>query len=263
MYNNNPTIKTKEVGVRIPLHNDELELHGVLRGQYSQPLAILAPGLGGWMHDLILFNASCYFEQHGIATLRVSFYGDDQKQRNIGDFDVRTNAADIDAVVAYAHTQGTPWVCVIGHSYSGMALVYSQQQEFDAAVLWDPSHTDGYNDPQSQQNLEKDFLYVEALHSYVSASGPGYVLSRNVFEDYQPGSTVMAQKFKVDTLIVNAAKSGAAMRKFGADYTKSIDAQTDHVVIPEASHSFTEDSAMEHLYTATVNWILSKIPTQQ
>jgi hypothetical protein len=75
-----------EKNVCIPIPNSELEIHGILRGKYTSPLAILAPGLGGWQHDLLLFNASRFFEQHGISTLRVSFYGDDNKQRNIGDF---------------------------------------------------------------------------------------------------------------------------------------------------------------------------------
>src|SRR5664279_2266735 len=109
-----------ERNITVPIPRANLEVRGVLRGEYSQPLAILAPGLGGWMHDLILFNASRHFEKQGIATLRVSFYGDDEKQRNIGDFDVKINAADIDTVVDYTKQQGCEWMCVIGHSYSGM-----------------------------------------------------------------------------------------------------------------------------------------------
>jgi alpha/beta superfamily hydrolase len=248
-----------EQDVTIPIPETELEIQGVLRGEYSQPLAILAPGLGGWMHDLILFNASRYFERQGIATLRVSFYGDSDKQRNIGDFDVKTNAADIDTIVDYAKQRGSEWICVIGHSYSGMAIVYSQKQAFDAAVLWDASHTDGYDEPQSKKNLEKDFLYIDQLGSYVSANGPGYVLSRKVFENYAPGSTSMAQAFKIDTLVVNAEESGKTMLRFGKDYASSISASTEHVVIPGASHPFTEDGAMEKLYGITTDWIKEQI----
>lgn len=248
-----------EQDVTIPIPETGLEIHGVLRGEYSQPLAILAPGLGGWMHDLILFNAARYFEEQGIATLRVSFYGESKNQRNIGNFDVKTNAADIDTVVNYAKKQGSEWICVIGHSYSGMAIVYSQKQAFDAAVLWDASHTDGYDEPQSKQSLEKDFLYIDQLGSYVSANGPGYVLSRKVFEDYAPGSTAMAKAFKIDTLVINAEESGKTMLRYGEDYASAIDAKTEHIVIPGASHPFTEDGAMEKLYGITTKWIRSQL----
>ncbi len=162
-----------ERNVHIPIPDSGLEIKGVLRGDYTKPLAILAPGLGGWQHDLLLFNASRFFEQKGIATLRVSFCGDDKKQRNIGDFGVKTNAEDIDTIVDFVKEQGSDWVCVIGHSYSGMAIVYSQKQGFNAAVLWDASHTDGYDEPQAKKNLENDFLYIDELGSYVSANGPG------------------------------------------------------------------------------------------
>jgi hypothetical protein len=248
-----------ERNVHIPIPDSQLEIQGVLRGDYGSPLAILAPGLGGWMHDLLLFNASRFFEEQGIATLRVSFYGDDDRQRNIGDFGVKTNAQDIDTIVDYAMEQGSTWICAIGHSYSGMAIVYSQKQAFDAAILWDASHTDSYDEPQAKKNLEKDFLYLDALGSYVSASGPGYVLSRKVFEDYAPGSTKMAQAFKIDTFIVNASESGTAMQRFGKDYASNIHAATEHNVIPNASHSFTEDGAMDELLKVTTKWIERKL----
>lgn len=244
-----------EMEVNIPIPETRLEVHATLRGDSGQPLAILAPGLGGWMHDLILFNASRYFEKRGIATLRVSFYGDSKKQRDIGDFDVKTNADDIDTVVQYARQQSFPWICVIGHSYAGMAIVYSKRQDFDAAIMWDASHTDGYDEPESKGNLEKDFLYVAELGAYVSAKGPGYVLSRKVFENYAPGSTAMAKNFTINSLVVNAANSGDVMLRFGYDYAQAINAETEHVVIPGASHSFTEDGAMELLYEVTADWI--------
>jgi len=38
-----------------------------LRGGLGKDLIILAPGLGGWMHDLQMFNASCYFERSAIS----------------------------------------------------------------------------------------------------------------------------------------------------------------------------------------------------
>ena len=255
----NSSTTKKESEIIIPISDGSLEIRGVLRGEYSQPLAILAPGLGGWMHDLLLFNASRFFENQSIATLRVSFYGDCGKQRNIADFDVKSNAADIDTIVDYARQQGASWICVIGHSYSGMAIVYSQKQAFDAAVLWDASHTDGYNEPQAKKNLATDFMFIPELNSYVSANGPGYVLSRKVFENYSPGSTTMAKTFTIPTLIVNASESGEAMQRFGRDYSNSINAETKHTVVAGASHPFTENGAIEKLYTITTDWINSQI----
>lgn len=244
----------KEELLKISNEKSGVEIHGVLRGDYSLPLIILAPGLGGWMHDLLPFTASRYFEREGMASLRISFYGHDVKQRDIKDCDVKTFAEDIDAVVEHARTQGARWICVVGHSYSGMAIVFSEKEEFDAAVLWDPSHTDGYDDPQAVKNLEDDFMYIDELGSYVSSAGPGYVLSKNVFENYSPGSTAMAKQFKVESLIVNASYS-KEMQRYGEDYAKSINAPTKHVIIPDSTHPFTEDGAMEKLFEVTGTWL--------
>jgi dienelactone hydrolase len=247
-----------EQSVQIPIPDTKLKIHGVLRGDYSKPLAILAPGLGGWMNDLLVFNASRYFDKQGIATLRVSFYGHDENQRDIKDFDVKINAEDIDTIVDYVKKEGAKWVAVAGHSYSGMGIIYSKKQQFDAAVLWDPSHTGGYDEPMAINNLEKDFIYIKQLDSYVSGNGLGDVISRKVFENFAPGSTEMARRFKVPTLIVNAGWS-KEMKLYGQDYADNIDAPTKHTIIPNSTHPFTEDGVMEDLFKESVAWIKEQI----
>ena len=247
-----------EQKVAIPIPGTKLKIHGMLRGDYSSPLAVLAPGLGGWMHDLLVFNASRFFERQGIATLRVSFYGYDENQRDIKDFDVKVNAEDIDIIVDYVRKEGAKWVAVVGHSYSGMGIIYSKKQQFDAAVLWDPSHTGGYDEPMAINNLEKDFIYIKQLDSYVSGNAMGAVISRKVFEDYEPGSKAMARKFKVPTLIVNAGWS-KEMKAYGQDYADNIDAPTKHIIIPNSTHPFTEEGVMEDLFQKTTAWLKEQL----
>ncbi len=243
-----------ETAVEIPIPNTTLNVHGVLRGDYDRPLAILLPGLGGWMHETLLFNASRFLDQNGIASLRVSFYGDGDDQRNINEYDVHNCAEDIDTIVDYVKEQGAEWIAVAGHSYSGMAIPYSQKQRFDTAILWDPSHTDAYSTLEAQFNLKKDFKLDRDLDAYVSALGSGYVISRKVFEDYKPGSVEISKKFKIPTLILNASFS-PEMQAYGKKYADSIDSETKQIVIPNSSHPFTEDGAMEQLFEETVEWI--------
>jgi pimeloyl-ACP methyl ester carboxylesterase len=243
-----------EQEIKIPILGTNLKIHGVLRGEFTSPLAILTPGLGGWMHDLILFNAARYFEENDISTLRIDFYGYDEDQRDIKDFDVKVGAEDLDAVVDYAIAKGANWIVVVGHSYSGMTIVYSNKQKFNAAILWDPSHTGGYDEPMAINNLEEDFIYIKEFDAYVSGNAGGDVISRKVFENYQPGSTTMAKKFKIPTLVINA-DSSREMKAYGKDYADNISAATKHVIIPNSTHPFTEDGALEKLYEESVSWI--------
>jgi dienelactone hydrolase len=163
----------KETKVKIPLAGSKLYIYGTLRGNHGNPLIILCHGYGGWMHEMLLFNAARYFEKEGYSTLRLSMYGGGEKSRNITDSDVMTHASDIDGVVSFVKEKGTKWIGVAGHSYSGMAIVYSKRQQFDGAALWDPTHTDGYDEPQNKKNLADDFIFVKDLNAYVSGLGSG------------------------------------------------------------------------------------------
>lgn len=243
----------QEQEIAIPLSESGHMIYGTLRGDYKHPLIVLCHGYGGWMHEMLMYNAARYFEKEGFATLRLSMYGGGENSRNISESDVVTHAADIDDAVAYAKKSGAEWIGIIGHSYSGMAIVYSEKQQFDAAALWDPSHTDGYDDPEAFRKLEGDFTRLPELHMYVSGLGSGYVYAQTVFENDYPKSHEMAGKFKVPTLVVNASWSESQQR-YGKDYADTIVATTERVVIPDSSHPFTEDGAAEKLFATSANY---------
>lgn len=243
----------KEKEVKIPLSVGNLFIYGMLRGSYEHPLIVLCHGYGGWMHEMLLYNAARYFENEGFSTLRLSMYGGGKKSRNISKSDVITHASDIDDVVAFVKDKGAKWVAVAGHSYSGMAIVYSKQQQFDAAALWDPTHTDGYDEPKNKKSLEDDFIFVKDLDAYVSGIGSGYVYAKTVFDNNYPKSHEAAEKFKVNTCVFNADWS-KEQQKYGRSYTESISADTRQVIIPNSSHPFTEDGAAEKLFDATIKY---------
>ena len=244
----------KETYLEIPSYDKGIRVHGMLRGELSDPIIVLAPGLGGWMHDLQMFNASRFMEKMGYATLRLSFYGHADNQRNISDYAVHECARDIDAVVEYLKNENVNFIAVAGHSYSGLGVMYTEKQQFDTGILWDPTHTDGYEDPDSQRNLERDFIFSKELKSYVSGQGPGYVLSKKVFIDYGPGSALAAQKFTKPLLVINASDTDYQIKR-GKDYITHCKTKTKHVIIPDSSHSFTENGSMEKLFEATVEWM--------
>ncbi len=248
----------KEKEVKIPLSASNLFMYGTLRGDYEHPLIVLCHGYGGWMHEMLLYNAARYFEKEGFSTLRLSMYGGGEKSRNITDSDVMTHAADIDDVVAFAKDKGTKWIGVAGHSYSGMATVYSKQQSFNAAALWDPTHTDGYDEPQNKKNLAEDFTLVKDLNAYVSGLGSGYVYAKTVFDNDYPKSQETAAKFKINTCVLNASWSKEQQR-YGKNYVDSIDADTSQIIIPDSSHPFTEDGAAEKLFSSTTEYFKSQL----
>lgn len=246
----------QEQEVRIRLSNTDLYIYGVLRGSYTDPLIALCHGYGGWMHEMLLYNGARYFESQGFSTLRLSMYGGGEHSRDISDSDVMTHASDIDDVVAFVKKEGASWVGVVGHSYSGLATLYSTKQQFDAAVLWDPTHTDGYEEPQAKESLANDFLFVEELNAYVSGKGAGYVYAKTVFDNEYPKSQEVARRFKIPTCIINASWS-SEQQKYGRAYAKDINAHTKQVVVPDSTHPFTSEGAAEKLFAETASFFHS------
>jgi esterase/lipase len=244
----------REKYLEIPSYEKGISIHGILRGQISKPLILLVPGLGGWMHDLLLFNGARYFEKRGYSTLRISPYGHAENQRSISNFGVKEYAKDIDAIASYVLGKGNLFFAIAGHSYGGLAIAYTDNRHLKTGILWDPTHTDGYEDTKAKQNLERDFMYIKELDSYVSGVGPGYVLSRKVFEEYGPGSNSRIASFRKPLLVVNASDTTSQITR-GKDYVDNCPAQSKQVIIPESSHPFTEDGAMEALFKVTADWI--------
>lgn len=243
----------QETDLRIPLSGTDLCIYGVLRGDYEHPLIVLCHGYGGWMNEMLLYNAARYFEKKGFSTLRLGLYGGGERSRDISKSDVMTHASDIDDVVSFLTKKGTAWVALVGHSFSGMAIVYSRKQAFNAAALWDPTHTDAYEDPKAIQSVEDDFIYVDKLTAYVSGMGSGYVYAKTVFDNDYPKSREMSSKFKVRTCVLNASWSKEQQR-LGKAYVDDISAETKQIIIPGSSHPFTEDGAAEKLFAATAEY---------
>lgn len=243
----------KETEVKIPLSDSDLYIYGTLRGNYKNPLIVLCHGYGGWGHEMLMYNGARYFEKEGFTTLRLSMYGGGEKSRNIADSDVITHAQDIDSVVDFVKGKGAPWIGVAGHSYSGMAIVYSANQLFDSAALWDPTHTDGYDEPHAKKSLEDDFVYVDTINAYVSGMGSGYVYAKTVLDNSYPKSNEMAQNFKIPTLVVNASWSKEQQR-YGKAYAENIHAKAKQIIVPDSTHPFTSDGAAEKLFAATTEF---------
>jgi len=247
----------KETEVKTPLSDSNLFIYGTLRGDYSNPLIILCHGYGGWMHEMLLYNGARYFEKEGFSTLRLSMYGGGENSRKISESDVKTHASDVDDVVAFAKNAGAEWVGVAGHSYSGMAIVYSNKQAFDAACLWDPTHTDGYDEPQAIKNLRDDFVFVDSINAYVSGIGSGHVYAKAVFDNNYPKSDEMAAKFSVPTCVINASWS-EGQQSYGKKYVENINAESNQVIIPDSTHPFTTEGAAEKLFAATIEFFKSR-----
>jgi pimeloyl-ACP methyl ester carboxylesterase len=243
----------QESEVKIKLPESNLYIYGTLRGDFEHPLIVMCHGYSGWMHEMLSYNGARFFEKKGYSTLRLSMYGGGENSRDIANSDVITHAKDIDTVVKYLRNQGVEWIGVVGHSYSGMGIIYTEQQDFDSAVLWDPTHTDGYNEGGAIQKFKESFSYINELGIYVSGKGGGNVYAKAVFDNEYPKSPEMAKKFNIPTLVINASWS-QDQQKYVRNYAENINAEASQITIPDSTHPFTGNGIAEILFEITADY---------
>ena len=114
-------------------------VRGRLSGSLPQPLFIVVHGLPGSIYDGLHERATRWFAKQGFASFRFNLYDWQKDARQLIDCTLKTHAADLDAIIRYFRKRGVKKIYVAGHSFGGPTIFLSRDQDFDAAVLWDPS----------------------------------------------------------------------------------------------------------------------------
>ena len=116
------------------------QAYGKFAGTKAKPLVIVVHGLPCTINEGIYERACEHFQQAGYATYRFGLYDWHKDARQLIDCTLITHAKDLDTVVAHFRENGFKKIFVAGHSFGGPTILLSTKQDFDAAVLWDPSY---------------------------------------------------------------------------------------------------------------------------
>src|ERR1035437_75881 len=164
-----------EEDLKIPLSDGKFA-YGTLRGKPNGTLIIFAHGFTGDKDHHIFFNGARFFERNGISSFRFNFYGEGEGARQLNDCTLSNHVSDLDAVVSYFRNKFKN-IIVVGHSFGGIIILSSIEQEFDKAVLWDPS-----SDTKSW--LVKDGKYVKELDLYYFEDwGVSYTIGKQMYQE--------------------------------------------------------------------------------
>ncbi len=130
-----------EKNIKIKLSKEfSLYLYGKFSGSFDQPLFIIVHGLPGNMDEDFYYSATRWFEKHGFSTFRFNLYDYRKGARQLMDCTLKTHGADLDIAVRYFRKHGVKKIFVAGHSFGGLTILCSHDQNFDGAVLLDPSY---------------------------------------------------------------------------------------------------------------------------
>ncbi len=134
-----------EVEKTTPIPGTALQIHGLYRevpGVPNAPIVVLVHCLTAGKNSTKYYLAARAFEQAGYCSFRYDQYGFGDDARKFLDCTVLIHVADLELVVGTLRAeQPDRPITVVGHSLGGLTILLTRRRAFDAAVLWDTSHT--------------------------------------------------------------------------------------------------------------------------
>jgi dienelactone hydrolase len=232
--------------LNIPTPDSKL-IYGKLLGDVPhKPLVVIAHGLTGKADGRLPFNAACYFANQGFNVYRFNFYYHKERARDILDCTLASQADDLDTVVDYFIAQGIKDITVIGHSFGGLTILLSTRQNFNRAVLWEPSHP--------KVDVFKKAIFNKDLNAFVLKQGTNYLFGRPMVEHYQ---NLKIDKFvearKTPTLIASGGAS--VLAETNKQYYQALEVDKHFFEIAGADHGFTTPGAQTELLDKTLAWL--------
>ena len=230
-----------------------LHIKGVLRGDLSQPLAVIMHGRPGTGNELLPYLAAHYLHENNIASLRLFMYDFEPKTRNLLDCTLDTFANDFDEVIRQLRQRNVPKIFGIGHSYGGITILKAKAI-LDAAVLWDPTHGSYWIEHANEQDENFPEKIIDDL--VIGLGGYGYVSSVKTNKyDNQMGDTTEWAANKGYPLMVASAGKGA-MTHLGEQYIAVADEPKKHIIIENAHHQLEDsDKVILQLLKQTNDWL--------
>lgn len=249
-YKNRP-----EKSFDIPLR-DGKKLHAILRGVLtdSTPLIVMMHGRPGSANEVLQYLGARFFNERGIATLRLSMYDFGLDYRSILDCTIETHIEDFEDVIDYLRTEGAGQVFALGHSYGGMTILGSQAK-LEGAVLWDPSHGLAYFN--GNPDFESDDYPEETYGNIVVGTGGHGSISSKEQADYDKALGDNSDWAKDKGYPLKFILAGAGpLAQLAEKYYKAASEPKAVVNIEDAHHQFLDsDEVTEKLFTETVEWI--------
>lgn len=229
------------------------KIYGQFEGRLSEPLVVFIPGMPGNIDESPYPEASDFFVKKGYATFRWNLYGWQKYARQLMECSLTTHAQDLDKVIAHFRKKGVKEIHVIGHSLGGPVAFLSEAQDFESAVLWDPSYNLSFLHGAAAMRKPK---YCAQHKTYILQYGTNIVLSKKMVDEvekfpWKNVSKTFTPPFKV--LI-----AGNGVLHSAKNYTRNTDAKSAFEILPDTDHGFLTRAEQRKVFTATHRWFKNR-----
>lgn len=213
----------------------------------SKRLIIFVHSFTGGQNEHIIFNGAKFFTNKGFDTYRFNLYAGDYKNtRHFKDTKISLHGNDIDTVVKYFRKKYEK-IYLIGHSYGGTSLLFTNYIEVDSYVFWDASYIDPVNDGSN------DMKFNENLGKYIMDYGIEILVGKPFIDELKnfPDCGEMISKINKPVFIITAGAKGNY--NAGLRYFKSANNPKKLISIKSADHNFNNWDDENSLFEETYN----------
>ncbi len=238
-----------EKNVKIKL-SKEFSLYGKFSGSFNQPLFIIVHGLPGNMDEEFYRSAVQWFKKHGFSTFRFNLYSYQKDARQLMDCSLKTHSDDLDAVIRYFRKRGVKKIFVAGHSFGGLTILRSNDQDFDGAALWDPSYKISFTKTKYDLPGGK---YLKEINGYLMRWGMNVIIGEAMAKEIDSLQwDSIAKNSKVPFKLIIAEKG---MLNSAKKYLNGAKAKTDLLIVKGATHYFNDQEGMQKIvFEASEKW---------
>lgn len=238
-----------EKKIKIKL-SKKFSLYGKFNGSFNQPLFIIVHGFSGNMDEEFYYSATRWFGNYGFSTFRFNLYGYQKDARQLMDCTLETHSTDFDVIIRYFRKRGVKKIFVIGHSFGGLVIFCSRDQDFDGAVLWDPSYKISFTKTTHDFQGGK---YIKEINGYLMKWGINVIIGKAMAKEIDSLQwDLIIKKFKVPFRIILAGKGAL---KGAKKYLNNAKVEKDLMIIKGATHYFNDQKGMqEKVFKASEEW---------
>jgi pimeloyl-ACP methyl ester carboxylesterase len=209
---------------------------------------VLVHGLTGHMSEYIHCMLAKQLCSAGFAVVRFDQYGNGENQRRFHTSTISLHVSDTKRVIEHSRSLGFEKIVLAGHSLGSPVAVMAMDVGVAGLILIDPT-----GDPKQRikdwevQDPELGFSFLDWRMRIV--------LGKEWIEDAKRALDPYTLFSKVTCPALVVAAECAEQMPYCVRYLAARPATPETVIIPGASHCFTEQGTVEALGDALVEWI--------
>ncbi len=213
----------------------------------AEKLVVFVHGFTGNQNEHIFFNGAKFFSSNGFDTFRFNLYAGGKGSRNFRDTKISLHGQDISTVVKYFRKKYQK-IFVVGHSYGGTSLLFTDQSLVDGFVFWDASYI-------TSKDASAQMKYNKVLDEYILDWGIEIIVGKSFVEELKnfPDCGKLIKQINKPVLFISAGEKGNA--KPGEKYFKQANNPKKLVNLKTATHCFDDFKDEEKLFEETFSFL--------